>query len=59
MLRSLVMMAAAGALLAACASTAPAPAAQTAVAPAAMPAEKLQRCDDGGEGGVVIGGVCL
>ena len=59
MLRSLVMLVAAGALLAACASKAPAPAAQTATAPAALPAEKLQRCDDGGEGGVMIRGVCL
>ncbi|MFO1210793.1 MAG: hypothetical protein U1E40_16515 [Amaricoccus sp.] len=59
MLRSLVMLAAAGALLAACASTTAAPVVQTGAVPAALPAEKLQSCDDGGEGGVVIHGVCL
>jgi hypothetical protein len=45
----LVMLAAAGLLLAACSSGGDAPA----------PAMTLQPCDDGGSGGVIIDGVCL
>jgi len=57
--RALVTLLAAAALLAGCSSRAPAPAPQAVVTPASAPAGPAVRCDDGGDGGVVINGVCL
>ncbi len=59
MARQLVMLLVAGTLLAACSSRATAPVSQAAVAPASASAQALVSCDDGGDGGVIIHGVCL
>jgi hypothetical protein len=54
--RALVLLLAAAALVAACGPRTPAPASQAVVTPASV---KQVSCDDGGDGGVMIHGVCL
>jgi hypothetical protein len=58
MQRALVMLLTAAALVAACGPRAPAPAAQAVVTPASVAKTQIS-CDDGGNGGVMIHGVCL
>jgi len=55
---ALVLLLAAAALLAACGPRTPASAPQAAVTPASVALTQVS-CDDGGNGGVVIHGVCL
>jgi hypothetical protein len=58
MQRALVLLVAAAALLAACGPRAPSPASQAVVTPASVAVTQVS-CDDGGDGGVVLHGVCL